>query len=146
MKKSAFDKAQKLMRDIHNKKSHDYANSRDRFSNFRIAALIAGVSVDTVFRVMDGIKIARLIELLDSKKKPKNESIFDSILDKATYDTLRLAFWIEQNENRSRGNTRIRSKSRRDSRSRYEGRGKKKGSLYIRRRNKSRGSSAKIQK
>lgn len=95
MKQNAFAQALKLMQQIHDKKSHDYANHRDRFSNFRIAAMCAGVSVDTVFAVMDGIKTARLIELVVNGKKPKNESIFDTILDKATYAALRLAYRLK---------------------------------------------------
>lgn len=113
MKKNAFAKALAKMQAIHDKKSHDYANHRDRFSNFRIAAECAGVKVDTVFAVMDGIKTARLVELSNGKKKPRNESVFDSILDKATYAALRLAFWIEHNEDRSRRNPRIHHRKKR---------------------------------
>lgn len=75
------------MRAIHEAKSHDYATVDDPFSNFKLAADVAGVPVDTVFRVLLGVKLARLRELLNGKE-PKHESIDDSILDLSVYAAL----------------------------------------------------------
>jgi hypothetical protein len=69
---------------LHNKKSNDYAQNNDYYSNFKFAAFVAGVTVDQVFRVMLGIKLARLKEL-KSGKTPNFESIQDTILDLANY-------------------------------------------------------------
>ena len=75
------------MRAIHDAKSHDYATVDDPFSNFKLAADVAGVSTDTVFATLIGVKLARLRELL-AGKEPKHESIDDSLLDLSVYAAL----------------------------------------------------------
>ena len=80
------------MRDIHNKKAHDYARDDNRYSNFENAAKTAGTSVGAVFRTMIGIKCARLAEL-EGGKSPNNESIQDSLLDLATYAALYASYY-----------------------------------------------------
>ncbi len=57
------------------------------YSNFEKSAATAGSSVDTVFRVMIGIKLAR-IEELQKGKLPNHESLDDSLLDLACYAAL----------------------------------------------------------
>lgn len=75
------------MRAVHDAKNHDYARDDDPLSNFRFAATVAGVPMDTVFRVLLGVKLARLDELLKGKT-PKHESIDDSLLDLSVYAAL----------------------------------------------------------
>lgn len=75
------------MHQMHEAKNNDYASDSNPFSNFEMAAHLAGCPVDTVFRVLIGIKLARLHELLKGKT-PKNESIADSKLDLAVYSAL----------------------------------------------------------
>lgn len=87
-----FAAALKKMAAVHDLKSADYAQANDRFSNFRDAAATAGVSIDDVFAVLIGTKLARLKELTKNDKIPNNESIQDTRLDLAVYSTLWLAF------------------------------------------------------
>ena len=51
---------------LHERKSHDYAQDSNPFSNFEEAAASAGVSVDTVFAVMMALQgIAQAIRAWD---------------------------------------------------------------------------------
>ena len=77
---------------LHAAKSHDYARADNPFSNFEEAAASAGVSVDTVFAVMLGIKQARLKELQGAGKTPRHESVADTQIDLALYAVLRAAY------------------------------------------------------
>lgn len=88
----AFEAHLERMRALHEKKNEDYAEDTDPYSNFRLAATIADVSVDTVFRVLIGVKIARLNVLLrkleDAGDDPNFESIDDTVLDLSIYSAL----------------------------------------------------------
>lgn len=75
------------MAEVHDRKNHDYAQDGDPLSNFRFSAAVAGTDMDTVFRVLIGVKIARLNELLKGKT-PHHESIDDSLLDLSVYAAL----------------------------------------------------------
>lgn len=82
------------MSSIHSKKSHDYAQASNPFSNFERAGTIASWftdPVDIAFAVLIGVKLARLAEL-STGKIPNNESIEDTHLDGATYMTLWAAY------------------------------------------------------
>jgi hypothetical protein len=73
---------------VHEAKSHDYAKSSDKFSNFKYAALLSQEftdSVDRVFATLIGVKLARLAELRSSGKNAKNESVADTFLDLTNY-------------------------------------------------------------
>jgi len=85
----AFHTLLARMGDTHDKKNRDYADAAHGhyYSNFEIAAQIGGCSVDTVFRVLIGVKLARLDELLKGKT-PLHESIDDSLLDLSVYAAL----------------------------------------------------------
>jgi len=90
-----FDEMLRRMRDTHDRKQHDYAAEGNPFSNFEDAARVANVSVDEVFAVLIGTKLARINELVRSNKQPKNESLLDSYLDLAMYATLRAAYALK---------------------------------------------------
>lgn len=68
-------------------KAHDYADQGDVYSNFRGAGHLAGVSAETVFAVLVGVKVERLRQLM-SGKEPNYESIEDTLLDLANYSAL----------------------------------------------------------
>lgn len=68
-------------------KGNDYANE-DRLSNFKLAGNIAGLNASLNCLSLIATKVARLGVLLNSKNKPNNESIRDSILDLANYTAL----------------------------------------------------------
>lgn len=89
-----FDSLLDEIKSLHDKKAHDYAKDSDRFSNFKEAAIFSGVKAEDTFEVLLGIKQARLLELKRGKT-PKNESIRDTLLDRAVYSILALQFYDE---------------------------------------------------
>ena len=88
-----FQQAINTIIEIHNKKAKDYSEESDPFSNFKTAASMAGVDVAVVFDTLIGIKQARLINLR-GEKTPLNESIADTILDRAVYSVLAYAYYL----------------------------------------------------
>jgi len=82
-----FDEYINKMRDVLLNKGDDYANA-DRLSNFKMAGQIAGGNAQLNCLNLIATKVARLGVLLNSNKKPKNESINDSIMDLANYALL----------------------------------------------------------
>ena len=82
-----FDEYINKMRDVLLNKGDDYANV-DRLSNFKMAGQIAGGNAQLNCLNLIATKVARLGVLINSKDKPKNESINDSIMDLANYALL----------------------------------------------------------
>ena len=83
-----FDSLLIKMREMHNRKNKDYATNNDPYSNFKFAAAYADVPLYKVYLVIEGIKTARQHELLGKGKKAQNESVNDTLLDKAVYATI----------------------------------------------------------
>jgi hypothetical protein len=74
--------------ELHDKKSHDYAQADNPYSNFEYAAMVAARfkdPVDRVFVTQLAIKLARLAELTAAGKTPNNESVQDTRRDLANY-------------------------------------------------------------
>jgi len=71
--------------DLIKDKGDDYANE-DRLSNFKDTAVLCGTTPMQVCLNQIGIKIARIVNLLE--KPPKNESLADSLQDLITYSYL----------------------------------------------------------
>jgi hypothetical protein len=97
MNKEFLDLLEKS-KQIHELKSQDYT-SGDVDENFKRMALISkwfNDPLDKVFATMVGVKLARLATLLNSNKKPNNESISDSFLDLFTY----VGLWTANYERR----------------------------------------------
>lgn len=84
------------MQRLHERKGHDYARAENPYSNFEEAAAEAGTTVDVVFRVMIGIKNARIRELERSQKSPSNEALIDSYMDRVMYQALQLSYMRKQ--------------------------------------------------
>ena len=85
-----FEQLLKECLELHNKKSHDYAQEGNKYSNFTRAAEILSWfknPIDQVFACMIGIKLARLAELRNGKEA-KNESTRDSGIDLVNYAAL----------------------------------------------------------
>ena len=83
-----FHKMLDKMREIHNKKNEDYSESNNAFSNFEISAEILKhfkYPTDQIYVALISTKLARLSALLNSERKPNNESIRDSFIDLANY-------------------------------------------------------------
>lgn len=82
------------MADLHDKKSHDYANDVDPFGNYHFAGVMSQLfanSDDAGFVGRLGEKIFRLANLENSRKSPINESIEDTELDICVIVTLWMA-------------------------------------------------------
>jgi hypothetical protein len=73
------------------KKNHDYAKGYNPFSNFEEAARFAGLKPQDALRVLQGVKIARIMNLRSKQAAPANEPELDSVLDLAVYLLLELA-------------------------------------------------------
>lgn len=93
-----FSNLLREMAELHARKSHDYAKNDNPFSNFEEAATEAGLEVNEVFRVMIGIKNARIRELEGNGKTPENEALVDSYMDRLMYGALQLAYMKKQLE------------------------------------------------
>jgi hypothetical protein len=91
-----FEQLLKDMLELHERKGHDYARDENPYSNFEEAAAEAGTDVNTVFKVMVGIKNARIRELERAGKSPKNEALLDSYMDGLMYRALQLSFLRKQ--------------------------------------------------
>lgn len=92
-----FEQLLKDMGELHNSKNADYCGDGaavNPYQNFEDAAAFAGCSVDIVFRVLIGIKGARLKALLASHKPPNHESIDDTRKDLAMYSALYASYSI----------------------------------------------------
>jgi hypothetical protein len=87
-----FTRALDEMEALHNRKNHDYASDSNPFSNFEHAADASGMTTQQVFDVLLGVKQARLVELTAKGKVPNNESLRDTLLDRAVYATIALAY------------------------------------------------------
>lgn len=85
------------IKEIHDRKNHDYAQEDNPFSNFERSGELISWFADPVhqsFAGLIGIKLARLAELLNGKEA-KNESIDDSFLDLCTYCVLFHSYYLE---------------------------------------------------
>lgn len=84
-----FERMINKMAEIMMSKGDDYANTKlDVLSNFKLAGAISGISAEVNCLSLIATKVARLGNLLNSKEKPNNESIRDSVLDLANYAIL----------------------------------------------------------
>lgn len=70
---------------LNRSKRGDYAKDGDIFSNFRDAGRTCGLDAGKIVDVMLGIKAARLVALEQNNREPNNESVLDTILDRAVY-------------------------------------------------------------
>jgi hypothetical protein len=98
-----FNKLMDEIKELHNRKNHDYASDDNPYSNFEFAAKIVEQftnPVDQTFACMIGIKLARLGQLLGKGKEPNNESVRDTMRDLTTY----CGIWTACNDNATRGN------------------------------------------
>ncbi len=66
-------------------KTHDYANIDNVFKAFDQIALMTETNRNKVLLQFIATKLTRLINLLNTDKDPKNESIKDNLLDLINY-------------------------------------------------------------
>jgi hypothetical protein len=89
-------------------KGNDYSrqNKKSRFDNFqRMAKLVKVLGLDLtrphmVALFMSLLKIDRYTNLTLTSRKPKNESIEDTILDLHNYVDLSYGAWLEETQQR----------------------------------------------
>ena len=99
MPQDKFSEVLDKIKRLHESKKADYSDPSDRFSNFKEAAIAAGVTVEQTFEVLLGIKQARIKQLSQPGRSPQNESLVDSYYDRATYAILALVYLLEKIEN-----------------------------------------------
>lgn len=94
-----FYDALEIMKDVHSKKSQDYANQANPLSNFDVSEYglkMFPIPRDGAFAWPIFTKLARLSTLLNKNEKPNNESIEDSFIDIANYLLLWRADYLKR--------------------------------------------------
>lgn len=81
---------------INRRKRADYATDNDIFSNFRGAGARTGLNAGKIVDVMIAIKDERLRALQANGRDPQNESVLDTLLDRAVYGVIGYAIGKEQ--------------------------------------------------
>ncbi len=87
-----FEQALEKIKEVHAKKAKDYTDERE-FGNFEDAAKHANISVHSVIETLIGTKESRRRNLEHSQTQPVNESIEDTLLDRAVYCLIRYAHY-----------------------------------------------------
>jgi hypothetical protein len=77
------------------RKRSDYAEDTDIFSNFRRSASQINMGPLASVEILIATKQARLRELMWGRKTPSNESVEDTMLDRAVYSIIALAIYRE---------------------------------------------------
>jgi hypothetical protein len=90
-----FDKVLSEIQDINRKKRADYAADSDIFSNFKDVGHQLGATAGTAVEAHIATKQSRLRQLLQPGREPKNESVRDTLLDRAVYSVIALALHDE---------------------------------------------------
>jgi hypothetical protein len=83
------------IRKLNRRKRSDYAEDSDIFSNFRRSADQIKMGPMASVEILIATKQARLRELIWSSKVPENESLEDTLLDRAVYSIIALAIYRE---------------------------------------------------
>lgn len=90
-----FDEVLAEVSVINRKKRADYATDENPWSNFKAGGDQVGQPAGVAVEVLIAIKQARLRELLFSGRVVNNESVRDTLLDRATYSLIALAMFDE---------------------------------------------------
>ncbi len=85
------------MAEIHAAKSNDYAGKEDPCSNFRLSSDQVQAKPMLSVEVLIATKQARLRELMWTPGKTvRNESVEDTLLDRAVYSVIAVLLWQEE--------------------------------------------------
>jgi hypothetical protein len=90
-----FDAVLKEIGDINRRKRADYAAESDIFSNFKDVGRQLGTHAGVAVESHIATKQSRLRQLLGSGREPRNESVRDTLLDRAVYAVIALAMYDE---------------------------------------------------
>lgn len=94
-----FEKVIAKITEMHNKKKQDYTASHREFGNFEDSAKHAGITTAQAIENLIGTKEARRQNLENvSQSNPINESLEDTLLDRAVYACIRLAHYMSEKE------------------------------------------------
>jgi hypothetical protein len=85
-----FDRVLEEIRALNRSKRADYADT-DPWSNFRDAGRQVNSGAGTAVEVLIGTKQSRLRQLLQPGRTPANESVRDSLIDRACYSIIAVA-------------------------------------------------------
>jgi hypothetical protein len=80
---------------MNRRKRADYATDNDIFSNFRGAGARTGLDAGKIVDVMLAIKEERMMALKANGRDPQNESVLDTLLDRAVYGVIGYAIGKE---------------------------------------------------
>lgn len=80
---------------LNERKRADYTNGQDPWQNFKDSATQVGAAPGLSVEVLIGTKQARLKQLLFTGREVNNESVRDSLLDRAVYSVIALAMYDE---------------------------------------------------
>jgi hypothetical protein len=80
---------------LNERKRADYTNGRDPWQNFKDSAAQVGQAPGLAAELLIGVKQARLKQLLFTGREANNESVRDSLLDRAVYSVIALAMHDE---------------------------------------------------
>jgi len=89
-----FMEAIEVIVKLHQRKAQDYTASHRHFGNFEDSALAAGITTAQAIEVLIATKEARRQNLEHSNKEPNNESLEDTLLDRAVYCIIRYAHYL----------------------------------------------------
>lgn len=88
-----FDVVLDEIRELNQRKRNDYATNQDPFSNFKDSSHQVGVTPGVSVEVLIATKQSRLRQLLGSGREAANESVRDTLLDRAVYSIIALAMY-----------------------------------------------------
>lgn len=93
--KDPFDAVIEQIQETNRRKRADYTVGADPWSNFKDVARQINATPGTSVEVLIATKQARLRSLFGEGKAPRNESIEDTLLDRAVYSIIALAMYRE---------------------------------------------------
>lgn len=88
-----FDAVVSEIQALNHRKRSDYASEADIFSNFKDAGRQLGLTAGHAVELHVATKQSRLRQLLGTAREPNNESIRDSLIDRAVYALISVALW-----------------------------------------------------
>tara|TARA_Y100001963_G_scaffold102114_1_gene140546 strand:+ start:925 stop:1278 length:354 start_codon:yes stop_codon:yes gene_type:complete len=90
-----------VIKELHDKKRHDYGANEDIFANFRLSKL-SGIPAWQGSVIRMGDKYARISNFIKKGEfKFKGENIKDTLMDMAIYSLITMILYEEEEENES---------------------------------------------
>lgn len=90
------------LKELHKRKNDDYSGDNGPFFNFEFTEWLAAQFIkqrDRVYATMVGIKLARLVVLLNKNGKAQNEPVEDTFDDLIVYCTIWKCSFLESRKN-----------------------------------------------